>query len=273
MSATQSKLPDRYVDLYRRWAGEFVVIVLGILAALAVDSWSEERNNRILEQEYLARIKEDLEWDLAEIEEAIQASILQGRSATTLLYELNDPLADHVPRFSSDRLAAIDFAVPAHEEFDVRIKRLVWLAARTRSFDPRRGSYDELLATGRIIVVDDSELRASIIDHYSLTEDMTGLAEWVQEPATKYDEFLTGLAEWVQEPATKYDEFLGQSTGFNAYDFNAIDEPMPLLRDLEGLPPLLRDVRRISLRQAAVLESIEESSRNLLATIDLYSDN
>lgn len=255
MSATQSKLPDRYVDLYRRWAGEFVVIVLGILAALAVDSWSEERNNRILEQEYLARIKEDLEWDLAEIEEAIQASILQGRSATTLLYELNDPLADHVPRFSSDRLAAIDFAVPAHEEFDVRIKRLVWLAARTRSFDPRRGSYDELLATGRIIVVDESELRASIIDHYSLTEDMTG------------------LAEWVQEPATKYDEFLGQSTGFNAYDFNAIDEPMPLLRDLEGLPPLLRDVRRISLRQAAVLESIEESSRNLLATIDLYSDN
>jgi hypothetical protein len=255
MSATQSKLPDRYVDLYRRWAGEFVVIVLGILAALAVDSWSEERNNRILEQEYLARIKEDLEWDLAEIEEAIQASILQGRSATTLLYELNDPLADHVPRFSSDRLAAIDFAVPAHEEFDVRLKRLVWLAARTRSFDPRRGSYDELLATGRIIVVDDSELRASIIDHYSLTEDMTG------------------LAEWVQEPATKYDEFLGQSTGFNAYDFNAIDEPMPLLRDLEGLPPLLRDVRRISLRQAAVLESIEESSRNLLATIDLYSDN
>lgn len=256
MPATQSKLPDRYVELYRRWVGEFVVIVLGILAALAVDSWSEERHNRILEQEYLARIKEDLEWDLAEIEEAIQASILQGRSATTLLYELNDPLADHVPRFRSDRLAAIDFAVPAHEEFGVRLKRLVWLAARTRSFIPRRSTFDELLATGRIIVVDEGELRASIIDHYSLTEDS-----------------VTGLFEWVQEPAARYDEFLGQSTGYNAYDFNAIDEPMPLLQDLEGLPPLLRDVRRISLRQAAVLESIEESSRNLLATIDLYSDN
>lgn len=254
MPAATSKLPDRYVNLYRRWVGEFVVIVLGILAALAVDSWSEERSNRILEQEYLARIKEDLEWDLAEIEEAISASILQGRSATTLLYELNDPLADHVPRFRSDRLAAIDFAVPAHEEFDGPLKRLVWLAARTRSFDPRRSTYDELLATGRIVVIDVSELRASIIDHYSLTEDS-----------------VSGLAEWVQEPATKYDEFLGRSTGFNAYDFNAIDEPMPLLRNLEGLPPLLRDVRRVSLRQAAQLELIEESSRNLLTTIDLYS--
>jgi hypothetical protein len=256
MPSATSKLSDRYVNLYRRWIGEFVVIVLGILAALAVDSWSEERNNRILEQEYLVRIKEDLKWDLAEIEEAISASILQGRSATTLLYELNDPLSDHVPRFRSDRLAAIDFAVPANEEFDHPLKRLVWLVARTRSFDPRRSTYDELLATGRLVVIDASELRTSIIDHYSLTEDR-----------------VSRLTEWVQEPATKYDEFLGRSTGFNAYDFNAIDEPMPLLRDLEGLPPLLRDVRRVSLRQAAQLELIEESSRNLLTTIDLYSHN
>ena len=177
--------------LYSRWVGEFVVIALGVLAALAVDNWSEEHNNRVLEQEYLARIKEELKWDLAEIEEAIKASIGQARAATSLLYELNDPLADHVPRFGSDRLKAIDFTVPVDEELGVPVKRLVWWVARTRSFDPRRSTYDELLATGRIVVVDDSELRASIIDHYSLTEDrVTGLAEWVAEPATKYDEFL-----------------------------------------------------------------------------------
>jgi len=254
MPAATNKLPERHVDLYRRWIGEFVVIVLGILVALAVDSWSDERNNRILEQEYLARIKEDLKWDLEGIEEAIQASILQGRAATTLLYELNDPLADHVPRFRSDRLAAIDFTVPINEEFDVPLKRLVWLVARTRSFDPRRGTYDELLATGRFVVIDDSELRASMIDHYAQTEDG-----------------VKGLDEWVQEPATRYDEFLGRSTGFNAYDFNAIDDTIPLLRDLEGLPPLLRDVRRVSLRQAYQLELMEDSSRKLLATIDSYS--
>ncbi len=140
MPAATDKLPERYVNHYRRWVGEFVVIVLGILAALAVDSWSEDRGNHILEQEYLARIKEDVEWDLAEIEEAIQASILQGRSATTLLYALNDPLADHIPRFRSDRLAAIDFTVPLNEEFEVPLKRLVWLVARTRSFNPRRST-------------------------------------------------------------------------------------------------------------------------------------
>lgn len=250
------KSKDRLSDLGQRWVGEFVVIVLGILAAFAVNSWSEERSNRLLEQEYLARIKEDLEWDLGEIEEAIGASILQGRAATTLLYELNDPLADHVPRFRSERLATIDFAVHANKEFDVGLKRLVWWVARTRSFSPRRSTYDELLATGRIVVIDDSELRASIIDHYALTDDR-----------------VTGLAEWVQEPATRYDEFLAASTGFNAYDFNAIDEPAPLLRGLEGLPSLLRDVRRVSLRQAFQLEQIEASSRELLETLDSYLHN
>ena len=93
-----------------------------------------------------------------------------------------------------------------------------------------------------------------MIDHYALTEDS-----------------VKGLAEWVQEPATRYDEFLGGSTGFNAYDFNAIDDPILLLRDLKGLPPLLRDVRRVSLRQAYQLELMEDSSRKLLATIDSYS--
>ena len=256
MPTATRKLPDRYVDLYRRWTGEFVVIVLGILAALAVDSWSEERSNRTLEQEYLARIEEELTSDLTEIEEAIRASILQARSATTLLAELDDPLFDHVPRFGSDRLAAIDFTVPANDEFGVPVKRLVWLVARTRSFDPRRSTYDELLATGRIVVIDDSGLRASILNHYALTEDR-----------------VTGLAEWVEEPATRYDEFLAKATGFNAYDFNAIDDPIPLIRDLKGLLPLLRDVRRVSLRQVNQLELVEDSSRKLLATIGSHALN
>ena len=251
-----SKLPRQYRRLYGRWVGEFVVIVLGILAALAVDSWSEDHKNRVLEQEYLGRIKEELKWDLAEIEEAVKASILQARAATSLLYELNDPLADHVPRFGSARLKAIDFTVPVNEELGVPLKRLLWWVARTRTFDPRRSAYDELLATGRIVVIDDSELRASILDHYAFTEDT-----------------VLGLAEWVREPADDYDRFLATSTGFNAYDFNAIDDPITLLRDLDGVLPKLRDVRRISLRQAMTLESVEESSRELLAIIDSHLHN
>jgi len=67
-------------------------------------------------------------------------------------------------RFGSDVLKAIDFSVP--------VKRLVWLVARDRIFGPRRNTYDELLATGRIVVLDDPVLRTSIIEHYALIEDV-----------------------------------------------------------------------------------------------------
>jgi hypothetical protein len=157
--------------------------------------------------------------DVAEIEETINASILQGRSATTLLSILDDPLTDHVPRFRSDVLKAIDFSVPANEEFDVPVKRLVWLVARDRNFGPRRNTYDELLATGRIVVLDDPVLRTSIIEHYALIEDV-----------------VEDLQDWALIPAEKYSTFLATSTGFNAYDFNAIDNPIPLLQEAKGLP-------------------------------------
>lgn len=40
---------------WRRAAGEFVLIVVGVLAALAVNNWNNDRANRELEQEYLHR--------------------------------------------------------------------------------------------------------------------------------------------------------------------------------------------------------------------------
>lgn len=149
-------------------------------------------------------------------------------------------------RFGSDVLKAIDFSVP--------VKRLVWLVARDRIFGPRRNTYDELLATGRLVVIDDTVLRASIIEHYALIEDV-----------------VDDLNDWALIPAEKYDTFLARSTGFNAYDFNAINDPIPLLQEAKGLPAYLRDVRRVSLRHAFRLESVEESGRKLLTLIESYT--
>ena len=187
-----------------------------------------------------------------EIEVAISASIDQARAATTILIELNDPLAEAIPPFS-DSIKATDFTAPVHPEGEYSKGHIMWHAVRSRSFDPRRGTYDELLTTGRIIVIDDTQLRAAIIDHYSMTEDR-----------------VTGLPEWVEKASDDIDELV-RKTGFNAFDFDAVDDPYPLLRNIDELPPLLRNVRRVSLRQVMVLETVDKSSRELLETIAAYS--
>lgn len=56
------------LPMLARLAGEFVVIVLGVLVALAVDEWRETRAERAREAAYYRALAEDLERDLEEYE-------------------------------------------------------------------------------------------------------------------------------------------------------------------------------------------------------------
>ena len=49
---------------WQQSATEFVVIVVGVLAALAVDQWRSERNDRKTEVEYITRLRIDVEADI-----------------------------------------------------------------------------------------------------------------------------------------------------------------------------------------------------------------
>ena len=49
---------------WRQSVAEFVVIVFGVLAALAIDQWWTEREDRNTEAEYISRIRADLNQDI-----------------------------------------------------------------------------------------------------------------------------------------------------------------------------------------------------------------
>lgn len=52
--------------------GEVMLIVLGILIALSIDNWNEDRKNLIREQEVLIQLKKDYNANLAQLNEKIQ---------------------------------------------------------------------------------------------------------------------------------------------------------------------------------------------------------
>jgi len=60
--------------------GEILLVVIGILIALQIDNWNDERLERKLEREYLASMLYDLEVDTREIEEKVagNAKLLDG---------------------------------------------------------------------------------------------------------------------------------------------------------------------------------------------------
>ena len=71
------KIRRKYADdnkplKYARYAiGEILLVVIGILIALQVNNWNEEKKTRAVELNYLENIKSDLELNLVELKEFI----------------------------------------------------------------------------------------------------------------------------------------------------------------------------------------------------------
>ena len=68
--------------------GEIILVVIGILIALSINNWNEERKNNILEQEYYCRLLEDVEQDIEQIDKFlidVQDRIRSANNAVRLL--------------------------------------------------------------------------------------------------------------------------------------------------------------------------------------------
>jgi hypothetical protein len=82
------------VRYLRYAAGEILLVVIGILIALQIDSWNDDRLDRLREREYMASMRVDLASDLRAMNRAIEGNkVLLGHLAH-LLDLLGDPVDD-----------------------------------------------------------------------------------------------------------------------------------------------------------------------------------
>ena len=128
---------------YMRYAiGEIVLVVIGILIALQINTWNEERKTRIIETKTLKEIRANLELDLVELNNdiAVMDSISHaGEAVIDYLNSHNEP---------SDSF-----------KYDVHVSRI------NPHFDPNQGGYSLLNSKGIDIISNDS-LRGSISKLY-----------------------------------------------------------------------------------------------------------
>ena len=144
-----------------RLVAEFFVIVIGVLVALGVDSWVSWRNDRALEQEYLERLLDDVRYDLGELAD------VAGNSRSGAAYV--DSLSDAGFRAS---------LTPA------RLAGALTIAASVRVPDLSRGTFNELLASGRIGLLRSGTVRAALAEYDRTIAELMGFWDRVD-----FDEF------------------------------------------------------------------------------------
>ena len=132
------------------WFGvaiDLVVVVAGILLALQLDGWAEDREERRLEFTYLERLAEDLEIEHSRMQAAEQYARSRIEAARLLGRLIDDPaLAAEQPN------------------------RVPWAleTATWRSFPQINALvYRELQSTGRLVLLRSVPLRRSLAEHYT----------------------------------------------------------------------------------------------------------
>jgi hypothetical protein len=182
-----------------RWLAELVVIMVGVLAALAVDDFAQSRADRALEAHLLERLEDDLAadaGDLAAAQTIVARRIwLFGELQRALAGQATpSPPADSLITF--DRAAALLEAVGRSQdvvlmrEWDRPIERPLRLFRGTPEFDLSDDAYQEMLAGGGMRTLTDPVLRSAIVAYYRTAKDM-GANVMYHEPYK--DRLLEGL--------------------------------------------------------------------------------
>jgi hypothetical protein len=131
------------------------VILIGVLGALAADQWAQDREDRKLESEYLERLRADVGYDREEIQFVLEVS-QTGLAAV-------DSLLD--PSF-------------AERSGDDALLSAALLAASARQVDLSRGTWEELVASGRIALLQEAEVRLALADYARFVSEIAGYWEY-----------------------------------------------------------------------------------------------
>ncbi len=136
---------------YLKYAiGEIVLVVIGILIALSINTWNENRKDEIKEQVILISLKVNLLENLKLLNLANQATI-NAYYASLNLHELTTPNGNTINSSKIDSLISVTF-----DYF---------------TFDPNSGTINEIINSGQLNIIKNEELKNQISNWSGIVED------------------------------------------------------------------------------------------------------
>ena len=193
--------------------GEFILIVVGVLVALAVESALEDRTDDKLRDQYLTRLTLDLEADKRALEGRIE-------------------FFTDVRRFSQDVLVWLDGEAP----IDQRVLLASFYAAEVWPLTPNTSTYLDLHSTGNLRLLDDIDLRTKMSIYYNKAVS----TESGMNPSENYREWIRGvipasIQDQIREHCPTTDENDLMPTGFppcnpTGIDYDQLDQLFTPLR-------------------------------------------
>ena len=182
---------ERYSVYLLYASGEVMLVVLGILLALQIDNWNDERQLRQLETKYLREIRNNLQLDLSDIDHSLEFTEWRIRSNSIVL------------QFLENRW-------PYHDSLSYHLSQL----QGSLHFTPHTNAIEGLKFEGINILRNDS-LRNTITDLYDYLYGHIIYLETEDDHRFQYDVLypqlianLTVIRPWREAIPNDYDQLL-----------------------------------------------------------------
>ena len=151
----QQLLTENKFSKYLIYAiGEIILVVIGILIALQINNWNENRKNRIAEADYYCRILEDLELNEKLINETSELISNKIKLCKELLSDLNK-----IPN-----------------ERSIILNKFV-VALRQDVFVPSNIAFEDITSSGQLKLLTDLKLKNRLIQHSTFLNNILNLLE------------------------------------------------------------------------------------------------
>ncbi|MBI1391934.1 MAG: hypothetical protein GC152_04255 [Alphaproteobacteria bacterium] len=221
---------------------ETLIVVFGVFIGLQVNNWNEARQNRTLEQAYLAGIASDLENDIDEIDEIARIAGIR-LSALGILLETaeGNPLPDVVS--SARGLIEIEPSEP----FDPAVSGSAGFALFVlTTLEGHRLTYDTMINTGGAGIVRDRALLRRIQGYYAIAESTRDFEDEMKDSRLTLvaSQQAAGLSAIDEMPPEALATFFAEDPALLAAARNYwiyTNRHLKLMKDLRTIAVTLRD--------------------------------
>ncbi|NVJ64377.1 MAG: hypothetical protein HWD84_09140 [Flavobacteriaceae bacterium] len=166
---------------YLKYAiGEIVLVVFGILIALSINTWNDNRKEQNLSNIYLDRIEQDLHQLINRSESLSEQNrnILEAITTTQTYLERGTPL-------SNEELETVEYS-------------LLWFPRTTYQL-PQMLTYEEMKESGNINLIYQQELRTELAELYSYLTQVESiyvkLGQQVEDQFVIYNRYIRSTTD------------------------------------------------------------------------------
>jgi hypothetical protein len=130
--------------------GEIILVVIGILMALQINSWNQQRIENKQEIELLTSLKDEFQYNLRELEESIFINKKVTQSCIKLTELIRSDSINKVPE---------------------RVDQLLVNIGGFKSFDARIGISGEIVNSGKLNILKNDEIREQLGNWLTILDD------------------------------------------------------------------------------------------------------